>query len=204
MLDYDSRLQPTPPTSLLCDGCGQLASPEHIARRLQRLEWTTRFRPVHIGALLLGGISPLAEEDFLYAGRFRGEAARVLEAVGISTAGKSREAVLSEFQRGGFLLAHVLECPLETGRPGEPALSREALLARRIPTVATRIRRSLKPKRVVLVSALLDPLSTTLSSAELGCPVIQDDGKPFGLDSADSSGAVQHLREALGVATTGM
>ncbi len=45
-------------TALRCDGCGQLASPEHIARRLQRLEWTTRFRPVHIGTLLLGATAP--------------------------------------------------------------------------------------------------------------------------------------------------
>src|SRR5208283_736012 len=107
------------PTNFLsCDGCGQSASPEHIARRLQRLEWTTRYRPLHIGALLLGGISPQSDEDFLYAAQFKGEAVRLLEAVGISTSGKSSEAVLSEFQRGGFLLTHVLECPLEIGQAG--------------------------------------------------------------------------------------
>ena len=32
--------------ALRCDGCGQAASPEHMARRLRRLEWTTRYRPV--------------------------------------------------------------------------------------------------------------------------------------------------------------
>src|SRR5258708_87515 len=50
-----------------CDGCGQTASAEHIARRLQRLEWTTRYRPVHINTLLLGAFSPQEERDFLYA-----------------------------------------------------------------------------------------------------------------------------------------
>src|ERR1700688_3058321 len=115
-------------SEILCDGCGQPASPEHIARRLQRLEWTTRFRPIHISGLLLGGVSPLAEEDFLYAGKFSGEAGRLLEAVGISTAGKSSDAVLSEFQRGGCLVTHVLECPLEAGQAGESAC--EALLTR--------------------------------------------------------------------------
>jgi len=40
------------PTLLPCDGCGQPASAEHIARRLQRLEWATRFRPIHIQAPL--------------------------------------------------------------------------------------------------------------------------------------------------------
>lgn len=187
---------------LLCDGCGQTASPEHIARRLQRLEWTTRFRPIHISGLLLGGVSPLAEEDFLYAGKFKGEAGRLLEAVGISTAGKSSDAVLSEFQRGGFLVTHVLECPLETGRAGESAC--EALLAWRVSTVVTRIRRSLKPKRVVLISELLAPLAASLSAAELGCPVIQYEGKPFDLGSTDFSGVVQRLREALGLNAAGM
>src|SRR5437899_12101620 len=44
--------------ALPCDGCGQAATAEHIARRLQRLEWTTRYRPVHIHTLLLGAYSP--------------------------------------------------------------------------------------------------------------------------------------------------
>jgi hypothetical protein len=191
-----------PTNSFLCDGCGQSASPEHIAGRLQRLEWTTRYRPIHISALLLGGVSPLAEEDFLYAGKFKGEAGRLLEAVGISAAGKSAETVLSEFQRGGFFLTHLLECPLDTSEADHHA--RETLLEKRIPHIATRIRRSLKPKRVVLISELLEPLTARLLSADLGCPVVLDGNKPFALDSADSSGALQHLRQALGLAAVGM
>jgi hypothetical protein len=192
------------PTDLLaCDGCGQSASPEHIARRLLRLEWTTRYRPVHIGALLLGSVSPLAEEDFLYSGKFQGEAGRLLEAVGISTPGKSPETVLSEFQRGGFFLTHVLECPLETSE-AEKA-SYQSLLAERVSHVLTRIRRSLKPKRIVLISNSLATLTARLSIDELGCPVILDNGKPFGLDSSGFSGAAAlHLRQALGVATAGV
>jgi len=154
-----------------------------------------------MNALLLGGISPLGEEDFLYAGKFHGEAARILEAVGISTAGKSVETVLSEFQRGGFLLTHVLECPLETAEAAASPL--EALLVKRASTVATRIRRSLKPKRVVFISGLLTPLAAKLSGAELGCPVIED-GRPFDLDSDDVSGVIQHLRQALGLTAAGM
>jgi len=128
------------PTELLCDGCGQPASPEHIARRLQRLEWTTRFRPVHIGALLLGAVAPKKDSEFLYSpgGDWGGEAKLVLAAAGVSQDGKSAEAALAEFQRGGFLLTHVLECPLE-GDPGRLP----ALMASRLPGVLTRIRRSL-------------------------------------------------------------
>jgi hypothetical protein len=190
-----------PKDSLICDGCGQNATPEHIARRLQRLEWTTRYRPVHIGSLLLGGVSPEAEEEFLYAGRFAGQAGLLLDAAGILPAGKSPESVLSEFQRGGFFLAHMLECPVETTAGAQ--LSAEALLVLRASAVMTRIRRSLKPKRVVLVSELLVPLLSRLTLAELGCPVILDDGKPFGLDSANFSMAAQHLGGALPEAAHG-
>src|SRR6266700_3189000 len=73
--------------SVPCDGCGQMASPEHIAQRLRRLEWATRYRPVHIQTLLLGGVAPREDAEFLYApsGEFRGEGQTVLRAVGIET-----------------------------------------------------------------------------------------------------------------------
>jgi len=191
------------PTNFLpCDGCGQSASPEHIARRLRRLEWTTRFRPLHIGALLLGGVSPQADEDFLYSGKFSGEAGRMLEAFGTSTAGKSPEVVLSEFQRGGFLLTHLLECPLDPGQSDQQ--SPEDLFEKRLPQIVTRIRRSLKPKRVVLISEALAPLAARFSTFDIGCPVILDGGTPFALDAADSSAAVHHLRQALGLTATGV
>src|SRR5690242_3734656 len=105
----------TNPIALVCDGCGQAATAEHITRRLQRLEWTTRYRPVHIHTLLLGAFSPLRDEEFLYAsgGEFCGEASKILDAVGISTAGKTRDAVHAEFQKVGFFLTHVSECPVE-------------------------------------------------------------------------------------------
>jgi len=191
-----------PMNVLACDGCGQSASPEHIARRLRRLEWTTRYRPVHIGTLLLDGVSPQADEDFLYAAKFKGEAGHLLEAVGISTTGKSAEVVLSEFQRGGFLLTHLLECPLEMGQWEQ--LPPEDLFQKRLPQVVTRIRRSLKPKRVVLISQALAPLAVRFSEIDMGCPLTLDDGKPFALDSVDASPAVHHLRQVLGLATAGV
>ena len=183
--------------ALPCDGCGQTASGEHFARRLQRLEWTTRYRPVHINTLLLGAFSPQEERDFLYAPgeEFHGEAAHLLDALGISAAGKAADAVHAEFQRAGFFLTHVLECPLgkDAGQGAEAA----ALLTKRLEPVATRIRRSLKPKRVVLISRALGPILEKILALELGCPVVLDNGKLFEFDGAAPENTVARLREAL-------
>jgi hypothetical protein len=197
----------TSSSALVCDGCGQTASAEHIARRLRRLEWTTRYRPVHIHTLLLGAFSPLRDEDFLYAtgcergDEFRGEAAQILDAVGISTAGKTRDAVHAEFQRAGLFLTHVLECPLD----GDPANGKAAavLLARRLQTVATRIRRSLKPKRVMAITEELTPVVDDILALDLGCPVLLDGGKPFRLDDRGGERTAERLREALAISAAG-
>jgi hypothetical protein len=192
--------------ALRCDGCGQTASAEHIARRLRRLEWTTRYRPVHIHTLLLGAFSPLRDEDFLYAGsredggEFRGEAAQILDAVGISTAGKTRDAVHAEFQRAGFFLTHVLECPLE-GDSAQGAAT--TLLTKHLQMVATRIRRSLKPKRVMAVTEELAPVVEDILALDLGSPVVLDHGKPFTLESDGGKSGVAHLREALAISAGG-
>src|SRR6202007_856643 len=100
----------------------------------------TRYSPLHITALFLGAFSPPDDGDFLYAPNeaFGGEAGLLLNALGISVAGKTGEAVRAEFQRAGFFLAHVLECPVSKDAGG--------LLTNWLQPMATRIRRSLKPK----------------------------------------------------------
>ena len=186
--------------ALPCDGCGQAATAEHIARRLQRLEWTTRYRPVHVHTLLLGAFSPLRDEEFLYHsdGEFRGEAAQILEAVGISPAGKTRDAVHAEFQRAGFFLTHVLECPLED--EGNLQGGIQAALKKRLAAVATRIRRSLKPKRVMAITEELAVVLDDIVAMDLGCPVLLDHGKPFLLESRAGENGAARLREALAAA----
>jgi len=182
---------------LVCDGCGQKASAEHIARRLQRLEWTTRYRPVHINTLFLGAFSPRNEKDFLYApgGEFQGEAALLLEAVGISTAGKSADGIHSEFQRAGFFLTHVLECPIEGERSS--AAEVQAALKSRLAAVATRIRRSLKPKRVMGVTEALNLVVEDVLMLDLGSPLLLDNGKPFRLVNSAGENGIEPFREAL-------
>jgi hypothetical protein len=177
---------------LPCDGCAQAASPEHIARRLQRLEWTTRYRPVHIATLLLGAVSPQNDADFLYSGKFAGEAALLLEVAGITAEGKTPEMVLAEFQRGGYFLTHVLECPLNGSEEGAAT----SFLTQRVGPVLARIRRSLRPKRALLFDPRLAPFLERISSAELGCPAVLDAGKPFAL-GASGDGALVRLRAAL-------
>jgi hypothetical protein len=187
-------------SDLVCDGCGQTASADHIARRLQRLEWTTRYRPVHIHTLLLGAFSPPDDKDFLYAPNeeFHGEAALVLHALGIFATGKAAEAVHAEFQRAGFFLTHVLECALNKDAGEGTAVG--GLLANRLQPMATRIRRSLKPKRVVPISRALGLILEKILALELGCPVVLDNGKLFEFDGTAPGNSMARLREALAAA----
>jgi hypothetical protein len=199
-LDYDfSPARMTTTDILLCDGCGQPASSEHLARRLQRLEWTTRYRPVHIGTVLLGAFAPEDTATFLYAnsntGDFIGEAGNVLASSGISQNGKSSEATLAEFQRAGFLLTYVLECPLNPGVHDEAAI--QGLLRSRFPALLARVRRSLRPKRIVPISSALESLMESVGAGELGCSVVLDGGKPFALDRPAPDLAIAHLNQVL-------
>jgi hypothetical protein len=163
---------------LTCDGCGQLADSTHISRRLERLAWATRFRPVHIQALLLGGIAPKLESDCLSAPQspFTGEAGTILSAVQVSTEGKSPEAVLTEFQKLGLMLTHVLDCPLNEGASESQA---QALIEKQLPATIARIRRSLKPKRVLLFSRELQPHAPRFHETQLNCPVLPAAGGCF-------------------------
>jgi hypothetical protein len=180
---------------LRCDGCGQPASPEHIARRLQRLEWTTRYRPVHIGTLLLGAIAPQNDLEFIYspAGQWKGEAQTLLAAAGLTVNGKSTDAVLAEFQRAGFFVTHVLECPLD----GADSAAINEDIGHRLPTFLARIRRSLKPKRLAPISLTLEPFLPALAAGDLHCLILLQEGKPFALDGAASSEAALRLGEVV-------
>jgi len=153
---------------------------EHIARRLKWLENMTRYRPIHIQTLFLA-VSPGEDAEHLYsaAGEFRGEGAALLKALGIETAGRSIEAALTDFQRRGYLLAHLLECPVVFANAEE----RNRALQARLAPAAMRIRRSLKPKRVILLGRELDSLVKQLGDANLGSElVLSENGRAFRLE----------------------
>jgi hypothetical protein len=162
-------------SQIVCDGCGLPADQEHIARRLKRLEKMTRFRPVHVQTLMLCAMVPAEAREYLYSAtdQFRGEGEQIVRALGLAENRANAEETLAAFQRGGYLLTHVLECPV-----GDAAAGKEAM-QRRLPSVLARIRRSYKPKRVVLVGAELEWLVTAVTSANLDAMVFLNSGKPF-------------------------
>jgi len=129
---------------------------------LKRLENLTRYRPIHVQALLLGAMSPPADTDYLYSAEaeFRGEGLALLQALGIEPAGRSVEAVLTDFQRRGFLLVHILECP---GQAVE-LNTMHSLLERGLTATTVRIRRSLKPKKLALIGEALEAYTERLTA----------------------------------------
>jgi len=176
-LHYDSRMQERSKKTILCDGCGQPADAEHIALRLKRLESMTRYRPIHVQALFLAAASPANTEEYLYTAQslFTGEGAALLKSLSIGTAGRTVDQVLSDFQRRGYLLAHLIECRDTTG----DATVRGGAVARRIPATLTRIRRSFKPKRVVLLGQELAQFMPQFIALNLDAALILRDGRPF-------------------------
>jgi len=166
---------------LVCDGCGQAVSAGHMARRLQRLEWATRYRPVHIRTVLLGAAAPPSDAEFFYSpdGALAGEAAQLAEVTGLRQLDQPKDQVQAAFQRAGFYAAQVLECPIEGG----DFAALPDLLAKRLPSAMARIRRSLKPKTVALVSPHLDALIDELSRELAGCRIVTKGGKAFNLQN---------------------
>src|SRR5260370_40425708 len=115
------------PTRISCDGCGQLASPEHIARRLRRLENMTRYRPIHVQALFLAGTGPAENREHLYSaeGAFLDRDIKFLRELGIETSGRTVGTGLTECQRRGYLLGYAVECAEEnTGGRAQTWLGR--------------------------------------------------------------------------------
>jgi len=135
----------------------------------------TRYRPIHIQALLLGAASPAEDSEHLYSSEneFRGEGAEALQALGVDQTGRSVPETLAGFQRMGLLLTHVLECPVSD------AVARREALQRRLPGVLTRIRRSYKPKRVLLVGAELSEFVAQINKAQLNALLLLEDGHPY-------------------------
>jgi hypothetical protein len=198
---------------LLCDGCGILSRPEHIAARIARLQWVTRFRPIHIHGLFVApapqrGAEGVAlsegDEDETFPPSAIQDYSALLDGLGIpgppATAdfelqSKNFLARLTEFQRRGFYLAFLSECVLPNG--GAEAASDDAakLCAQYGPTLIKRIQYSYKPKQIVPLSRALAPLVSMLQLSDLGQYLLLDNGAPFELPRLDGP-TTQQFRSA--------
>jgi hypothetical protein len=168
-------------TSINCDGCGLPASPAHIAARVQRLELATRFRPIHIDVLFVAlEPRPRLEDDFYGPPESRDFFDPFLSSLKIqSEAGKpsneanGREADVSrllEFQRRGYYLTYLSECPVMAQEDANVARER---IARMSATLVKRIRFNYKPKHIALVGTNLSPLVEVFQQAGMG-PLLDD------------------------------
>lgn len=193
---------------ILCDGCGCPASPEHIAERLARLELATRFRPVHIDVLFVA-LAPLGrlEDDFYGPPRARDFFDSLMDAVGISSSvggaspgndqPKGDEARLAEFQRKGYYLSYVSECPIiENG--GNPNWEVSAIGQTFVP----RVRFNYKPKRIALLGSGLAPLMKALEIAGLGPLLLLHRGQPLTVPRIDDLPARAGFQRRLSIAAT--
>lgn len=171
-----------------CDGCTLEAGPSHLRDRIARLEWASRFRPIHITTLVLVPAPPAALADYFYfpAGMPGNPSSRVFvedlfAACDIASRDASREPALRAFQHRGLFLADCIECPLEPNATTQF----EPLLASLMPTLVRRVQVSYRPKSVVLVSKKLVLVAEAFSALGLASSLLAQ-GRPLDLpDAAD-------------------
>jgi hypothetical protein len=197
-------------TTILCDGCGLPASPQHIAERVQRLERATRFRPIHIEVLFVGPDPAARVEDDFYGPPeslklFDSHFNSLLNGVHIrqnteSNPAESGVARLLEFQKRGYYLTFLSECALTQPDFGTTAGDKGAELqhiSRLAPSLIRRIRFNYKPKHVALLGERLMPLVETLQQSEIAPLLLLDQGKPLKLPTVGDTGSQGRFRDIL-------
>lgn len=190
----------------ICDGCGVAADDKHLRERIQRLEWATRFRPLHIQALLLAAAPPASMEDYFYCpARDQGlrsypERGFLKQLADTGIPGANLQAgdrtVLSDLQRKGLFLTYAVECPVDDSGALTGAIA--AVSA----TLLSRIRLSYRPKYVVLLSEHLRGLIPRLQEAGWGDRLILDGNGPFrltteGCPDFEAEGSGERLAAAI-------
>ncbi len=175
---------PATAKTLVCDGCGLPASPEHFADRIYRLELASRFRPIHIGVLFVALAPPIRrEDDFFALDEAKGLFQPFFAALGIDgesqeqpAARRSKAAVveaLEEFQRRGYFFTHVSECALPDRTPPATTISRLSS------NLVRRIRFNYRPKHIALVGEELGSLGQIISSAGVDPALFLNQGLPL-------------------------
>ena len=189
---------------ILCDSCGEPVSPEHIRERLARLELATRYRPVHIGLLLVCTAPPASLTDDLYAWDQQAASPEartylegLLECVTTGTA-SSPGAQLAELQRRGVYLSRLVECFLNQETP-ITAMSVEGLAARYGPVLIKRIAYSYKPRQIALLFPNAPGLASLLRNAGFG-PQLIAEGQGIEIPSPGDVPGIARVRALLAIA----
>lgn len=166
-----------------CEGCGTRTDDAHVARRTERLEAASHFKPGRVRVLLLDGAPPSRAEDYFYrpaakrpdravgARRYFDE---LMYCAGIPVTAESKETtLLSEFQRKGFFVTYAVDCPFEEQDDPKGALRRLA------PTVLKRVQSVYDPAYVVPISQPTAELIRLFGMIGWGDRLVLDNGMPF-------------------------
>jgi hypothetical protein len=167
----------------VCDGCGAEVNDSHIRERIERLEFSTRFRPVRIQVLFIDAAPPARMEDFFYRPvldrSVRSLGSRMFFDEIAKSLGKvpgpelQEQSVLTEFQRRGYFMAYSVECPVEGYAEQEAAVRRLA------PTIQKRVQLSYQPKYILPLSQPTQDLVSLFQLIGWADRVILDKGAPF-------------------------
>jgi hypothetical protein len=190
--------------SIVCDGCGRPASPEHIAERVSRLELATRFRPVHMNVLFIA-LAPMIrpEDDFYGPPQSQDYFASLMDALEIAapSAGASLEtdrsgrdaARLTEFQRHGYYMSYLSECPSPEG-----SSNLSEIFSTLAPALIRRIRFNYKPKHIALLGNEIAPIAEILQKSGVGAFPLLQGGQPLMIPSPGDLSARAVFRTVLG------
>ena len=185
-----------------CDGCGALATDDHLRLRVARLEFATRFRPIHIDALILIPSPPPRLEDYFYrpaeSSADRSPESQVFSRALLPAAGvnlspsRDEKTLLEEFQRTGCFLAAWSECPPDHAQcPSDDTL--RSLTA----SVVRRVKFSYRPKRIVPISRRLSPHLSMFRESALGEGLVLKGGEPLELPDFGDPAAVARFQTDL-------
>jgi hypothetical protein len=197
--------------SIACDGCGLLASPKHIAARMERLELVTRFRPIHIQVLFVAlDPMPRPQDEFYGPPESRQFFDSLLSALDISThaepnPAEAAAANLLEFQRRGYYLTYLAECPLPAPNSTSENADGSAVsecISRLAPTLVKRIRFNYKPKHVALLGTNLTPLIEIFEQSGIASLLLLDEGAPLTVPSAGDAPSLFLFQRTVNIDTS--
>jgi hypothetical protein len=187
---------------IICDGCAREATGDHLRLRIARLEWVSRYRPIHVGTLFLMPAPPEKLEDYFYFPHRQAEhpGAQALEedllaACGIAHKnGANQDAELREFQQAGYFLGECVECP--TGNLSDEEFN--PLLTKLIPALTRRIRFSYRPKAVLPISNRLAVVVEALRQAKVEPRLLLRGEMPVQLPAASDEAGRERFRAEVG------